>query len=400
MHLNLIKPHNIINEHTTHDIFNEMVKYFSKKIKISIFNDDIDFDINEKYFLIIPLQGQISPKISNKIEILSKSIIQKIQSGYDIKIYYCTEAECEFEDIFEKINLYCKDNKIPPSIFTLSSGNSKLENLNRYDVGLIREYNPLVHRMSRTLNLKKDKDSVEWVKHKKYLFQCFNNMMKPHRVAILTLLKSNDLLKYIDWSAMRTYDLFKHNEMGFHFIRDYFNLSKLKFEMNDFTFIVNGGNSKYSEYETESIRNPNAEGEPDHNLTYLDNPHKNAYINIVNESQFDLDNTIHITEKSLVPFHFNQLPIFVATKGHVKKLKELYGFDVFDDLINHSYDDIDSHEDRLNAILDEIKRLNNNKNNIIQFYMNNKHRFDTNREIIHKLSNIYEYQVIIDDILK
>jgi hypothetical protein len=400
MSLKFIRPSSLPNENNLQSGFNSIMKYHSNFIDLKVIDEKDVNDIDKTYYLLYPVQGQISPKIKNNHQILSETIIQKLGKGYDIRVYYCTEAECEFESIFDDFKSYCESNKIPTSKIYLASGNSKLENLDTYGINLIRDFNAIIHRMCITLNFNKDKDLVEWNGDKKYLFQCYNNMMKGHRVLLLTLLQDSGLLSNIDWSAMRTCDLYKHEEQGFHVIRDIFELDKFNFDMESFYHIVNGGKSKYSEYEDEYIRNPNAQGEPDHNITYKENPYKNAYINIVNESQFELKNTIHITEKSLVPFHFNQIPLFVATQGHVKKLKELYGFDVFDDLIDHSYDDIENPEDRINYIVNEIKRLNSKKDDVIKFYIENKTRFDSNREIIHKISNIPAYQLIIDKIIK
>ena len=58
-------------------------------------------------------------------------------------------------------------------------------------------------------------------------------------------------------------------------------------------------------------------------------------------------------------FNFLQLPLFVATKHHVKKMRELYGFDFFDDIINHSYDEEPDNGKRMKMIIDEIIRLDN-----------------------------------------
>ena len=88
---------------------------------------------------------------------------------------------------------------------------------------------------------------------------------------------------------------------------------------------------------------------------------ENSYVNIVTESTFiDSELVVHITEKSFRPFYFYQFPIFVASHHHVKHLKEIYGFDMFEDIINHSYDDLVNHRDRFFEIIKEIKRLNEN----------------------------------------
>ena len=63
-----------------------------------------------------------------------------------------------------------------------------------------------------------------------------------------------------------------------------------------------------------------------------------------------------ITEKSMKPFFYYQLPIWVAQKGIVKIIRDL-GFDVFDDFFeNHYYDDIEDGELRMKEVLELLDR--------------------------------------------
>ena len=115
----------------------------------------------------------------------------------------------------------------------------------------------------------------------------------------------------------------------------------------------------------------------------------NSYVNITTESVFNrLPNTVHISEKSFKPFFYYQFPIFVASQGHVKQMKEEYGLDFFDDIIDHSYDDEFDHKKRLIMIIEEIKRLSTVKNELIDFYKSNRDRFENNKKII---INLLEY---------
>ena len=84
---------------------------------------------------------------------------------------------------------------------------------------------------------------------------------------------------------------------------------------------------------------------------------------------------------------FYQIPIFVATYQHVKYLRDMYGFDMFDDLVNHSYDDEIDNGKRLFMIADEIRRLNENPQVVRDFYKNNEDRFIKNRNIIYEILN-------------
>jgi hypothetical protein len=68
-------------------------------------------------------------------------------------------------------------------------------------------------------------------------------------------------------------------------------------------------------------------------------------------------------------------------------MKENYGFDFYDDIIDHSYDDEPNQSKRIGMIIDEILRINNNKEFFINFYKNNKERFENNKKIVESLSN-------------
>ena len=114
---------------------------------------------------------------------------------------------------------------------------------------------------------------------------------------------------------------------------------------------------------------------------YETKTYENTYVNIVTESNYHFD-AVHITEKSLKPFYFYQLPIFLSSPRHVKYLRDLHGFDVFDDLINHSYDREPNMRKRFFMVLDEIKRLNKNKDKVIEFYNNNIERFEKNKQAV------------------
>jgi hypothetical protein len=125
----------------------------------------------------------------------------------------------------------------------------------------------------------------------------------------------------------------------------------------------------------------------DHDDSYKVKTYSNSYINITTETNFESNNIIHITEKTFTPFNFYQIPVFVATYQHVKYLRDMYGFDMFDDLVNHSYDNEIDNGKRLFMIADEIKRLNENPQVVKDFYKNNEERFIKNRNIIYEILN-------------
>ena len=66
---------------------------------------------------------------------------------------------------------------------------------------------------------------------------------------------------------------------------------------------------------------------------------------------------------------------------------------MFEDVINHSYDDVVDDRNRLFEIMKEIKRLDENKETIKEFYKKNYDRFEKNKNIIFNiLKNTDDYR--------
>ena len=89
-----------------------------------------------------------------------------------------------------------------------------------------------------------------------------------------------------------------------------------------------------------------------------------ALFNIVSESSYEnLGTHIHIevpgiTEKTFKTILNCQIPIFLSSYKTVYYYR-MAGFDVFDDIVDHSYDLMKDPESRIDAITAELKRLTN-----------------------------------------
>jgi hypothetical protein len=126
----------------------------------------------------------------------------------------------------------------------------------------------------------------------------------------------------------------------------------------------------YTNYDYDNIKNY---------ISLLD-VYKSAPINVITESLYDEPIGI-ITEKTLFAMSSMQLPILIAHKGAVADV-ESYGFDVFHDIIDHSYDTmpnesrwksaIDLNIHVLNGELDYdslVDRLKKNQEHLINNYL-------------------------------
>lgn len=96
----------------------------------------------------------------------------------------------------------------------------------------------------------------------------------------------------------------------------------------------------------------------------IDDPRiKDAAINVICETSCDPDlwpERIEwfdpfITEKSTKAIRLHQLPLWVGVVGQVQKMREL-GIDVYDDVIDHSYDLIIDPHERIDRVFAELQR--------------------------------------------
>jgi hypothetical protein len=94
---------------------------------------------------------------------------------------------------------------------------------------------------------------------------------------------------------------------------------------------------------------------PEASADYSALDYNTTAIEVVLETLFD-DSRHHLTEKALRPIACGRPFILAATAGSLQYLKQ-YGFKTFDGLIDETYDSIQDPRMRLEAIVQEIKRI-------------------------------------------
>jgi hypothetical protein len=123
-----------------------------------------------------------------------------------------------------------------------------------------------------------------------------------------------------------------------------------------------------------------------------------AFANIVHETSFDESYsymTFHtivwhqpfITEKSIKPFVWGQIPIFVTCKNHDVYMRE-FGFDLFDDIVDHSYNQEPDPAKRIILAVDQLEKICTKPiEHWQQYKAENVHRFIKNRELSQVIIN-------------
>lgn len=328
----------------------------------------------------------------------SDTLLKCFKECNNIVFLFVREHESEFEYDYQELKKYITDNFLNESQFLILSNNSSHEEIkNKLNLKI----------QSKKLNLIKltassifsVMPSTFTTDKKGKFFLCFNKSPKPHRYATLLLLDYYNILTDTNWSLIG-----KENRCDSQSFKDIINesiLDKLDYEKfklfdkkeSDFEIGKGYFNKDLSVNYEEFNRLPDGGGMASGGLTLpeFEYTYNHSYFNIVTESLFkDNSNAVHITEKSIRPFHFYMFPIFVATHNHVKYLRDEYGFDLYDDIIDHSYDKEPNQIKRLTLLVNEIKRLYSKKDELIHFYESNQERFEKNKQIVKEISNEVE----------
>lgn len=104
----------------------------------------------------------------------------------------------------------------------------------------------------------------------------------------------------------------------------------------------------------------------------------NSLVEIVNETVF-FTQGIHVTAKFLNSVYGFNLPIILSSPGTVQYLRDS-GFDMCDDVIDHSYDAITDHVQRMFAAIDLNKKLLSDKTHAQKAWLHCVHRLQHNHQ--------------------
>jgi hypothetical protein len=340
-------------------------------------NDILKYPNNNFYYFVTLMPNEILNNFINKKSIVLPEVIEFIKNNKNLNIIFMNWMESENFQTFKFIHNWCLSMDIPQCQIWISNNNPKLNeyknklnsDINVYSSKYLPNIGPMNMRSAfGKINFKQIKDGN--------LFMCHNRRVKPHRYGILCLLKKYEILDDTDWSLVNGWDMENKNIISFY--SSVFNMNDIDEMKNEISYFskIYQKKSKYEEsYDWFDSKND----EVDWSKPYKKDTYENSYFNITTETEFSSD-LIHITEKSFKPFYAMQFPLILASYNHIQEIKKRYDFDFFDDVIDHTYDDIQNNRDRMFAFANEIKRIYNNKHFFIEFYKNNKERFIKNYE--------------------
>jgi len=368
-------------------------KFEIKKCRINEVHERPD----ENFYYFITLHGFNYEQIFKHIrfqEFFNQNLKNTLLNCKNFYVGFVTEHESDSEKGFLELNNFIIKNNLNPKQFYFINNNSLIDDIKKEHNSDINVYKINFLPTSSTRVLEKAGECSLITEKRGKFFMCFNKGPKRHRYALLCLLKKNNLLEDTNWSLIPDYNPNAENEFYSHI----FNSQEIESIKEEIKYFLNIGIKK-NDYETDANWIDNQGNFVENVLpewmlvpTLCVN-HENSYINITTESQYlDENKVIHITEKSFKPFYYFQFPLILATHNHIKKMKELYDYDFFDDIINHEYDNESNFKKRLYMFVEEIKRLDQNKEQIKEFYRNNQQRFiDNKNKVLKMLSDTSDF---------
>jgi hypothetical protein len=375
------------------DFVNNYVNSFSvsqHKIKVkSCKISEVYENPNQKYYYFICHAAINIDDIIKDNKIITNEIKQCLISCDNFNLVFFSHHESDDEDGFKILN----NSDLPKKQIYLINNNYKLnEYVSDYN-SQIKVYSvmylPVV--VSATLyDLSGTKFSFD---KKERFFMCFNRGPKIHRHSLLVFMLKHNLLDESNWSFIPNFfsiydfenykQIFDVDEIK-NYDKEIKTLNELKLKISDHE----NTELSFDDNNEITVLNPKYKNvllPPEIPENYI-----NSYVNLVTETKFlDNENVIQISEKSFKPFFYYQFPMILATHHHIKAMKEKYDFDFFDDVIDHSYDNEPDQKKRFKLFVNEVKRLHDNKENLIEFYRNNQVRFEINKHKVISIMNNY-----------
>ena len=173
--------------------------------------------------------------------------------------------------------------------------------------------------------------------------------------------KVDDLFSYTNWKVSRP-ELYVE---GFQ-----------KFKSS--TLLLNDDFQIYDNYNNDNVSNFRNK---------LSNYYRDTFVEIISETSYT-EYCFNLTEKTLNSVYGASFPILLCSKGSVQFLRQM-GLDMFDDIVDHSYDTIDDPAIRLEtAITKNLKLLTDNARTK-QLWTQNLDRFKNNIDFCQK--RMYNY---------
>lgn len=315
---------------------------------------------NDIYFV------NAAPTLQTKNKhIICNDMIEAIKQGFK-KIFFYNVSEGMSDWEFLRVEEILEQTKIDPSIIYYLTATENCEEVfsklsNKLNLKYSKNINivSLAAMQDSLLRFACQVEIPEYeIKLRSKNFLCFNKMMRLHRIMLIGKLFQNNLINdnYVSTYPTKLFDL--HLSRGLEEVE--------KLDKNLYNTI---NQNKHLFPLVIDQYNDARENPIDFEQTDLEY-YTNSYFSVVTETLFfsqisdplnhakEYNKSITFTEKTWKPIAVRHPFIMVGPSGMLKALKEK-GYRTFSPYIDESYDDEDNDLKRLEMIVDEIKKLNN-----------------------------------------
>jgi hypothetical protein len=222
-------------------------------------------------------------------------------------------------------------------------------------------------------------------------FISLNRHQRDHRVVALSYLLSQgyDKFGHITYLSnkptLKKAPLLFLDRIGWEFDQPRHDVVRSKM-INGYDLLMNLNVDDQDEFEIYNHYGLSANDNATNFNLQLRSKYQNSFVEIISESSFCAPG-FNVTEKTANSFFACNFPIFLGGCGLVQHLRDI-GLDLFDDLIDHSYDKISNPFDRIVAALDNNQRLLTDTVYVKQIWTQCRSRFESNYE---KIRTVYDW---------
>ncbi len=357
------------------------------------------FELNDVEPIIwnFSIIGEMNSQVVDANKDYLESVFDKVKDKPNIKIVFSNFHEGTNQNpFFSRLILFKDKFNLATNQIVVVTNNKHSELFNRHGIKVIHKpylfgflvdhYRDIKHTSidykGTEIGLLNVNQYLE--SEKKKFFLTYNkNTTKTFRIQLILWLIKNGL---IDDSYVSI--LIKNN-----------NFNKRELDSNEIE--LNGLAEYYDEFDKIGFNvldwdYPNHKNDVFSNLKYTTKSHyADTYFNIITETSFE-NNSLNLTEKSFKAFA-NCHPFLIIGDMDTHKYLQSLGFELYDELIDYSFDSMPDNQKRLNDALEQIRKVHKlGIDSIINFYKNNIEKIKKNKERFFE----YSFSKMIDDTIK
>ena len=318
----------------------------------------VDEDIECYQFVFCPIGNATSFDDLNKIKFKSRVVIFNVIDTF---------VDSYDNTAIEELKKFCEDR--PEQNFIISTCHLNLQKELQLPNLYLDSYIPSSFSESY-VNCEKKDITNRWV--------LLNSTAKLHRILTVCYLLSKDYYRNGDISFDVNRHLFKFNtyrnmvniptyEMRSDIAKGY-----VRFRSNDYQFL----DIPKIDYDNLNVVN-------NYN-THLVPVYENVGVELITGTSF-FEKTPVLSEKEIQSICGKNFPIYINGVGMAREMKNFFGIDIFEDIVDHSYDEIENHFERLAAAIDRNQHLLDGSTNIKELWYDNQKRFEDNCDRLHSL---------------